>query len=104
MSMPKKGSRQVVVDKVDFRWRIRSRPTYDQALISSPLILAVEQAETRGSVLIINLPQSHPSNWMKKPAPGVTPVVVASYIRRALAAGWRPTVRGVQFRLQSHHT
>ena len=100
MSIPKKGSRQVVVDQVEVRWRVRSRPTYDQALAVSPLIMAVEQAETRGSVLIVELPQSHPSNWMNKPAPGVTPVVVAGLIRQALTAGWQPSVRGPQFYLQ----
>jgi hypothetical protein len=100
MSIPKKGSRQVVVDEVEFRWRVRSRPTYDQALAASPLILAVEQTERRGSVLIVDLPQPHPSNWMQKPAPGVTPVVVAGYIRQALTAGWQPAVRGAQLQLQ----
>ena len=59
MSIPKKGSRQVVVDKVEFRWRVRSRLTYDQALAVSPLILAVELSESRGSVLTVDLPQAH---------------------------------------------
>ena len=104
MSIPKKSSRRVLVDKVEFRWRVRSRPTYDQALAVGPLILAVEQAEGRGSVLLVELPQAHPSNWMQKPAPGVTPRVVAGYIRQALAAGWQPWVRGAQFHLQTQKT
>ena len=102
MSIPKKGSRQIVVDDIEFRWRVRSRPTYDQAITSSPLVLAVEQAGSRGSVLVVELPQAHPSNWMHKPSPGVTPQIVTRYIRDALTAGWKPSVRGAQFRLDLH--
>jgi hypothetical protein len=100
MSIPKKGSRQVVVGKIAYRWRVRSRPTYCQALTWSPLTLAVEQAQSPGSVLVIDLPQLHPSNWFQKPSSGVTPAVVATYIRQALKAGWQPSVRGAQFYLE----
>jgi hypothetical protein len=83
MSIPKKNSRRVVVDDVEYRWRVRGRPTYDQALTAKPLILAVEQCGKRGSVLVVELAQSHPSNWMKVAASGVTPAVVADHIRTA---------------------
>ena len=102
MSIPKKASRQIVVDDIEFRWRVRSRPTYDQAVTASPLVLAIEQTDCRGSVLVVELPQAHPSNWMHKPSPGVTPQTVAGYIRTALTAGWKPSVRGAQFRLVLH--
>jgi hypothetical protein len=99
MSISRKGSRHIVVDDIEFRWRVRSRPTYDQNIASSPLVLAVEQTGCRGSVLVIELPQAHPSNWMHKPSPGVTPQAVAKYIRDALKAGWKSSVRGPQFRI-----
>jgi hypothetical protein len=99
MSIPRKGSRLVVVDDVEYRWRVRSRPTYCQALTWSSLALAVEQVGRRGSVLLVDLAQAHPSNWMQQPAPGVTPVAVARHIRQALRAGWKPDVPGTQFRL-----
>ena len=101
MSIPKKGSRCVAVGKVEYRWRVRSRPTYCQALGWSPLTLAVEQANSRGSVLVVDLPLPHPSNWMQIPSSGVTPAVVAALIRQALKAGWQPQVRGPQFRFEA---
>ena len=97
MSIPKKHSRRVVVDDVEYRWRVRGRPTYDQALTTQPLILAVEQCGKPGSVLVVELAQSHPSNWMRVAASGVTPSVVAHHIRMALRSGWRPACKGPQF-------
>jgi hypothetical protein len=97
MSIPKKNSRRVIVDDVEYRWRVRGRPTYDQALTTGRLILAVEQCEKRGSVLVVELAQSHPSNWMQEAASGVTPAVVTGHIRTALKLGWSPACKGPQF-------
>jgi hypothetical protein len=97
MSIPKKGSRRVVVDDIEYRWRVRSRPTYDQALGDASLLLAIEQAGRRGAVLVVTLSQPHPSNWMLKPSEAVTPARVAEYIRKALSDGWCPAVSGAQF-------
>jgi len=101
MGIPKKGSREIVVDKVAYHWRVRSRPTYDQALASGPLLLAIEQVETKGTVLIVRLPDVHPRNWFSLPSPGVTPSRVAACIRRALRTGWKPAVRGQQFHMKT---
>lgn len=100
MSIPKKGSRCVVVGNNKFRWRIRSKPTKLQGVADSPLVLAVEQEGCPGAVLIVKLDQLHPSNWLLKPAPAVTPEAVANYIGKALKAGWKPSAKGAQFRLE----
>jgi hypothetical protein len=100
MSIPKKGSRSVIVRGTKFRWRVRSKPTNTQGVAESPLVLAVEQEGCRGSVLVVELDQLHPSNWSLKPAPGVTPEAVANYICQALEAGWKSSAKGAQFRLK----
>lgn len=99
MAIPKKGSRLIVVDGVQYRWRVRGRPTYQQA-IGSRWYLAVEQVEAKsGQVLVIRLPQDHPSGWMTK-RENVVPVLpsdVEKYIRMGLQAGWHPDQPGKQF-------
>ncbi|PWU08547.1 MAG: hypothetical protein C5B50_29315 [Verrucomicrobia bacterium] len=101
MSIPKKGSREIVVHRIAYRWRVRSRPTYDQALGSAPLLLAIEPISTKGTVLIVHLPDVHPRNWFTLPSPSVTPSRVANYIRRALRAGWKPATPGQQFHMET---
>jgi hypothetical protein len=67
MGMLKKGSRLLIVDGIEYRWRVRNKPTYSQGLTSSPLILAIEQASNPGAKLVAELPSAHPSNWMLAP-------------------------------------
>lgn len=100
MAIPKKGSRLIVVDGVQYRWRVRGRPTYCQEMDWSPLYLAIENAESKsGQVIVISLPQNHPKRY--RPAgEHVVPVLpsdVEKYIRMGLQAGWRPDQPGKQF-------
>ncbi len=97
MSLASKGSRPIVVDGVAYRWRVRKKPTYGQALEQSRLLLAVELAEAPGATLVIELPQVHPSNWLGSEAVPVLPSDVMRYVREALAAGWQPTKPGKTF-------
>lgn len=61
MAIPKKGSRLIVADGVQYRWRVRGRYTYQQ-LLGSYWYLAVEHADTKsGQVMVIRLPQGHPN-------------------------------------------
>ncbi len=96
MAILKKGSRLLTVDGVQYRWRVRNRPTYAQAL-DMTLILAVEQADSPGAKLVVGLPQAHPGNWMGSTAIGVLPSDVTGYIRSALASGWHPDAPGAAF-------
>src|SRR5687767_4891693 len=87
MSLPKTGSRPIVVDGVAFRWRVRSRPTYAQGNAWSPLTVAIE-AEAGGGTLVLVHSGARPDNWMAGSFAVVTPEGVASAIRRAKEAGW----------------
>ncbi|MET8255546.1 hypothetical protein [Micromonospora sp. NPDC005197] len=98
MTLTKKGSRLITVDGVVFRWRGRGRPTYAQALGERPLSLAVEQADCKGGVLLVSMPQDHPSNWIGCPSVPVLPSMVAAVIRKALSEGWRPGQLAAAFR------
>lgn len=98
MALTKKGSRLVTVDGVVYRWRVRGRPTYAQALGERPLAFAVEQADCKGSVLLVSMPQDHPSNWTGGPSIPVLPSEVAAVIRKALGEGWRPSQPAAAFR------
>lgn len=90
MTITKKGSRRIVVDTRAYRWLIRSRPTYAQALAESTLSFAVD-CETGGrSTLLVSTNMARPDNWMGVQAATVTPWVVVHAIRQALRQGWSP--------------
>jgi len=100
MTVPRKGSRSIVVDDVAYRWRIRKRPTYAQAVLDHSLTLAVDIADAPLCSLLVELSQPHPSNWIGAPSDSVTPHRVADVIRNALAAGWQPSTPGKAFKLK----
>ncbi|SCL22355.1 hypothetical protein GA0074692_1379 [Micromonospora pallida] len=99
MALVKKGSRLITVDGTAYRWRVRGRPTYAQGLCERPLAVAVEQVDCKGRLLLVSMPQDHPSNWIGGPAAPVLPSTVAVIVRRALAEGWQPTRPGTAFHL-----
>ncbi|ROP55957.1 hypothetical protein [Streptomyces sp. PanSC9] len=99
MALVKKSSRRITVDGTTYRWRLRGRPTYDQALVWSPLTYAVEYAETPGTTLVITTNQPHPSNWFGAQANPVLPSDVADSIRTARHNGWTPENPGSPFHL-----
>ena len=98
MAIPKKGTRRIVVDGARYRWYVRRRPTLGQAIAESNLTLAVEkEGERRGSVLVVDLAQPHPSNVVGEPPVAVLPADVARCIQAALRLGWRPDAPGKPF-------
>ncbi|PGH48782.1 hypothetical protein CRI70_21275 [Streptomyces sp. Ru87] len=99
MAMPRKGSRLITVNGTSYRWMVRHKPTYSQATLQSLLTVAVEHTERPGSVLVLRMPQAHPSNWMNAPAVAVRPAAVAQGIRAAIRHGWQPDQRGRPFHL-----
>ncbi|MFD5792423.1 hypothetical protein ACFWIO_02620 [Streptomyces diastatochromogenes] len=95
--MGRKGSRRVVVNGTTYRWRLRHRPTYGQALCWSPCTYAVEHAESPGTTLVVTTNQPHTGNWLGRPGNPVLPSDVADAIEAALRQGWVPTRSGSPF-------
>jgi hypothetical protein len=102
MSLPAKGSRHLVVDGVEYRWRIRRRPTADQRTGRTPLLLAIARADGSGASLVVRLCQSHPSNTVRLRSEAVTPGGVAAWIRTGIRQGWHPDRPGRQALLYGH--
>ncbi|MEG5138036.1 MULTISPECIES: hypothetical protein [unclassified Microcoleus] len=127
MSIPKKGTRKIIVDGEPFVWLIRRQATNIQAESGcGNLHVAVEHAEESGGVLVIRTDRPHPQGWSRtncefipiKPAEGAPPEVkvwqiistqevkpvkpsdVAQWIRQAMQLGWQPTRSGIPFQLQ----
>ena len=92
------------MDGESFRWRVRSRPTYDQAVFEGSMTVAIELASPPGCPLVVDLPRSHPGNWLGDSSPPVTPAEVAALVRQGLRAGWQPTESGSAFKLQGEVT
>ncbi|MFE2436344.1 hypothetical protein [Streptomyces sp. NPDC059409] len=97
MALVRKGSRRIVVDGTAYRWRLRRRPTYFQALAWTPCTFAVVYADAPGTTLVVTTNQPHPSNWFGREAKPVLPSDVAHAIELALCEGWTPTEPGSPF-------
>ena len=102
MSIPKKGTRKIIVDGEPFIWLIRRQATYTQAYYDcGNLHVGVEHAEKRGSVLVILTdrppPQGlSPANDVKP----VTPFDATQWIRQAVQLGWQPQLPGITFEVR----
>jgi hypothetical protein len=90
MAQARKGSRRIVIDDRSYRWIVRRRPSYSQALGWSPLSLAIELDETVGQRLHIELDVVRPDSWIDPKPVSLTPAIVARLIREALQVGWKP--------------
>ncbi|MFW3473478.1 hypothetical protein ACN24M_19630 [Streptomyces microflavus] len=101
MAMGRKGSRRIVVGGTAYRWRMRRKPTYLQALGWTPCAYAVEQADGPGTTLVVSTDQPHPSNWFGCEAQPVLPSDVARAVQLALCEGWNPSTPGSPFHLDS---
>ena len=101
MAMPRAGSRQIVVDGQRYRWYVRRKPTYAQALAETPLAIAVQLAEQPAQVLHVEFDVPRPDAWIPIGALPVTPKVVAAVVRGAIEEGWKPAVRGRTFFIRS---
>lgn len=99
MAIARKGSRRIVVDSIPYRWTVRPRPTYDQALAQAGMSFAVELENGGLTTLLVTLNVLRPDNWMNEDFVSITPVVVERAIRQALTKGWKPINRGGAFEL-----
>jgi hypothetical protein len=93
MAAPKKGSRRIVVDGVEYLWRVPRRPASGSSDGTGGYTVTVQLAAGRGSVLTLSSHRMHPAieqSW-GLPVTSVLPSHVAATIRQALDAGWKPT-------------
>jgi hypothetical protein len=99
MALGRVGARRIVVGDTSYRWRLRRRPTYSQALGWSSCTYAVEHADRPGTTLVVTTNKVHPGNWLGAPGGSVLPSDVATAIESALRKGWEPTRSGSPFQL-----
>jgi hypothetical protein len=101
MSIPKKGSRKVVVEDISYRWIIRNKPTYSQAAYKGgKMTAAVELYDKSGCTLHITFPWNRPDNWIEPSKAKVTPKTIEECIVLALQRGWEPKVCGSAFEMK----
>ncbi|MFD4996008.1 hypothetical protein [Streptomyces buecherae] len=101
MALNSKGSRRITVDGIEYRWRIRRKPSYAQGLCWTPMTYAVEavSGSQPGTTLIVTSGQAHPSNWVGVDTESIRPAHVAASIREARDQGWEPARGGPPFPL-----
>lgn len=99
MSIARKGSRRILVDSTAYRWVVRPRPTYTQALAQENLRFAVELEEFGRTSLVVTVDAARPDNWIMAEASVISPSVVERAIRLALDQGWRPGEAGSAYAL-----
>ncbi|MDB9510656.1 hypothetical protein PN499_05625 [Kamptonema animale CS-326] len=126
MSIPKKGTRKIVVEGERFIWLIRRQATNGQAdYPEGCLHVAVEHAQEPGSVLVIVTDRLHPQGFSlvhgelvpvqlqdqsgeirawrierRYAISPVTPSEVALWIQQALQMGWLPKKSGTPFEVK----
>lgn len=99
MALSRTGARRIVVDGTSYRWQLRRRPTYSQALSWTPCTFAVELADAPGAMLVVTTNEPHPSNLLGREAKPALPSHVAHAIALALREGWAPAAPGSPFHL-----
>jgi len=100
MTLRQKHSRKICVVGINYRWVVRDRPTYLQAVGMSNLSVAVERTDAPDCVLRIVLPTARKDNWLLAPGYVVKPSDLTRWIPKALAAGWFPGKKGPGFELR----
>ena len=100
MSIPKKGSRKITVADQDYRWSIRKKPTYAQAISEGPdFTAAVELYNSPGATLVVSFHFSRPDSWISPNNESVTPSDIERAILKAINQGWKPAKKGKTFHL-----
>ena len=126
MSIPKKGTRKIVVEGEPFIWLIRRQATNFQAdYPEGCLHVAVEHAQEPGSVLVIVTDRLHPQGYSlvrgelvpvqpqdesgeirawrierRYAISPVTPSDVTLWIQQTLQMGWLPKKSGQPFKVK----
>jgi hypothetical protein len=98
MSIPKKGTRKIIVGEEPFIWLIRRKATYTQSCYPDGCLhIAVEHAQEPGSKLIIETDRLHPEGFSLTQINPIVPSDVALWIEQALEMSWMPKKSGKPF-------
>ena len=100
MAIPKKGSRKIVVDGVEYRWRVRWKPSYSQAIGETNLTAAIELYENPQSILSITFPWVRYDAWIGAAEHPITPKLIENCVLNALVQGWKPDQKDKAFKIQ----
>ena len=102
MGVTQKGSRSIVVDGVNYRWRVRHKPTYMQEVFACPMTFAVVADGKLSTTLrvVVNASRSEACQIVATARTlSITPAIVAEAIRMALQQGWQAQQTGPSFEL-----
>ncbi|AZK97382.1 MULTISPECIES: hypothetical protein [Streptomyces] len=98
MALAKKGSRRIVVDGVEYRWRV-SRKHWCCDYEGSTVGYVAEDATRPGTTLVVETGRPAVLNPDMVPTEVVLPREVAAGIRAARSKGWTPGSNGSPFKL-----
>ena len=99
MAVPKKGSRKIVVESVEYRWRIRRKSSYGQEIGESNLTASVELYRNPQNTLSITFPWLRLDTWFGSLEEPVTPKLIETVIKNAIYQGWNPVEKGKTFKI-----
>ena len=99
MTISRKGSYPIDVNRVTYRWSVSPRPAFDQELANSSLTFVVVHSQFPASQLVVALDGARPDNLVLDRSASITPVIVEGAIRTALSQGWRPVQEDGAFHL-----
>jgi hypothetical protein len=103
MSIPRKGSRTINVDGLQYRWLIRKKASANQyEFEGGQMNVAIECIETEGATLLVETVRPRPE-WSSERAVPVTPADVAEWIQIAMADGWCPGKPGPIYRFKERN-
>lgn len=107
MALARKGSRNLVVDDVAYRWSVRRKPTYCQEMGWSNLSFAIEAASTGLCTLHVITQATRADSVAELSGTAdvtasmtITPALVAHCIQQALQQGWQSLQPGSAFELR----
>lgn len=87
MAILKKGARKITVNNVQYLWKIRHKPTYNQECFNGYATASVSIPTGDGQLLYITFPFGIYQS--------ITPKTIADCIQTALNEGWQPNEKGV---------
>lgn len=104
MGLIKKGSRQITVDGIVYRWRYPPKPNQNSQDGYPGVIVTVRQLDCENSsILALNFNRYHMSGVYSISAPElrkpILPSEIALCIRKAIQAGWQREISAKKFML-----